>query len=230
MLASNATLEAPEPSWELEPWLLSLHLSQYASCFHHGGYRSLQDCADLTDERLRELKVLPTGHRRRILRALEVLGVIEKQGPRKSLLAEGPKKGGSCLHYRPKERQQAPLEGSRTLPARAQPEDSGLPPPALLDHRPAFSSSSSSSSSSTDSLPTSENPTHREIVPEDATFRPSPPDVPPPSEDEASSGCGMVDNAIYNAQPTGALARGPRLTRSYRLRHRPVPDIPQHDR
>ncbi|XP_077400226.1 arf-GAP with Rho-GAP domain, ANK repeat and PH domain-containing protein 2 isoform X2 [Vanacampus margaritifer] len=230
-------LEAPEP--ELERWLRTLHLSQYVSCFQQGGYRSPADCADLTDERLRELNVLPTGHRRRILRGLEALGVKkqnQEEEARKptlyprNIFLEDKKRGGSCQRYRPIECQQSELEGSQTLPAgvglgaEERTEDAAGPPrPArrnpenirasMLDDPPA-SSSSSSSSSSTDSLPTS-----------DATFKPSPPDVPTSGEGQGSS-C-MVDNALYNAS---TVPKGPRPTRSYRLRHRPVPDIPQQDR
>ncbi|XP_061620373.1 arf-GAP with Rho-GAP domain, ANK repeat and PH domain-containing protein 2 isoform X2 [Phyllopteryx taeniolatus] len=233
-------LEAPEPSQEIERWLFTLHLSQYATCFQLGGYRSPQDCADLTDERLRELKVLPTGHRRRILRGLEVLGVKkqsqgeEAQKPPlypRNVFLEDKKRGGSCQH--------SELQGSQTLPPGAglgaQTEEGGPPQPArrnpenvrvsvLEDLGPL----ASSSSSSTESLPTPEIPPGWEISPENANFVPSPRDAP--SEEQESSQCNMVDNAIYVAQPTFAAPKGPRLTRSYRLRHRPVPDIPQQDR
>ncbi|KAM9834175.1 arf-GAP with Rho-GAP domain, ANK repeat and PH domain-containing protein 2 isoform 2-T2 [Syngnathus typhle] len=236
---SEAAEPSREPSRELQRWLLSLHLSQYASCFQQGGYRTLRDLARLTDEHLRELRVLPTGHRKRILRSLEALGVQtqsheeEVQKPRlypRNIFLVDKKRGGSCQHPCPKERQQVPLGGSQTLPAGAglgtQTETSGPPRPAsrnvpasTLEDLPA----SLSSSSSTESLPISET------SPEDPPFVPSPSDVPTQSEDRGSSLCHMVDNALYDARPASAAPKGPRPTRSYRLRHRPVPDIPRQD-
>ncbi|XP_061664829.1 arf-GAP with Rho-GAP domain, ANK repeat and PH domain-containing protein 2 isoform X2 [Syngnathoides biaculeatus] len=239
-------LETPEPTQEIEHWLFSLHLSQYVSYFQSGGYRSLEDCADLTDERLRELNVLPTGHRRRILRSLEALGVKkqnhgeEAQNPplyRRTVFLEENKRGRSCQHYRLKEWQPSELEGSQTLPPGAglgvQMEEGGPPQPAQREPENVPVSvleelcSPASSSSSTESLATSEIPADWEIS---ANFVESAGDVPTLVEEQGSSRCDMVENAIYNAQPTAAVSRGPRLTRSYRLRHRPVPDIPQQDR
>ncbi|XP_057710856.1 arf-GAP with Rho-GAP domain, ANK repeat and PH domain-containing protein 2-like isoform X1 [Corythoichthys intestinalis] len=215
-------LESPEPGLEVEKWLFTLRLPQYASCLWRGGYRSLEDCADLTDERLRELRVLPTGHRKRILRGLEAVGVQKRREEEtrkpplypRNIFLDDKKRGGSCQGYRSKEWQASEGGGSRTLPPGsglgAQMEETGL------RNIPA---SELSSASSTESLPEI-----REISPED--FAPSPNDVP--TEEQGSPPCSMVDNAIYQAQP--AVTKGPRPTRSYRLRHRPVPDIPQQDR
>ncbi|TMS02253.1 Arf-GAP with Rho-GAP domain, ANK repeat and PH domain-containing protein 2 [Larimichthys crocea] len=46
------------------------------------------------------------------------------------------------------------------------------------------------------------------------------------TEDSGGFPCEMVENSIYEAQPSFKVAQGPRPTRSYRLRHRPVPEIP----
>ncbi len=130
-------LEPPEPSQEIVEWLQTLRLSQYTSCFQQGGYQSLEECTDLTDERLLELRVFPTGHRRRILRSLEALGVKpsvaeedkEEGGgvengrrqrkpvphPRHIFLKD-KKRGTSYQHSQPKEESEYDLEGSQTLP------------------------------------------------------------------------------------------------------------------
>ena len=67
-------LEPAEPGAPVLEWLSSLHLGLYGPALLRGGYRTLEACRRLTDGALLELKVFPTGHRRRILRSLEVLG------------------------------------------------------------------------------------------------------------------------------------------------------------
>ncbi|XP_070710813.1 arf-GAP with Rho-GAP domain, ANK repeat and PH domain-containing protein 2 [Pempheris klunzingeri] len=268
-------LEPPEPSGEIVEWLYTLHLSQYILCFQQGGYQALEDCKDLTDERLLELKVFPTGHRRRILRSLEALGVrqqsggegdedVENEGRRRKpvphpryIFQKDKKRGTSCQHHQPKDRREDDLEGSRTLPPGAGlemeiedvPESRNLWPPqpaprnpqniqtSMSEHTcipPSITScSSSSSSSSSESLHISEMPSDWEISSEDPSLSstdsiPCPAAVPHSTlaEDHGGFQGEMVENSIYEAQPSFKLPAGPRLTRSYRLRHRPVPEIP----
>ncbi|XP_061769570.1 arf-GAP with Rho-GAP domain, ANK repeat and PH domain-containing protein 2 [Nerophis ophidion] len=217
-------LEAPEPSQEVERWLFTLRLQQYAPHFQRGGYRSLGDFGDLTDERLRELQVIPTGHRRRILRSLEALGVWKPPLYPRNVFPKDNKRGGTCQHYRPKGSEDS--EGSQTLPARVglgAETLAHLPLPALRDPEniltsllerqfiPASSSSSSMSSIESELPPNLDTPE----------------DGPPSAPSEGPSQCPMVDNAIYDASE---FPKGPRQTRSYRLRHRPVPKIPQRHR
>ncbi|XP_075968579.1 arf-GAP with Rho-GAP domain, ANK repeat and PH domain-containing protein 2, partial [Anarhichas minor] len=264
-------LEPPEPSQEVVEWLSTLRLSQYTPYFQQGGYRALDDCKDLTDTQLLGLKVFPTGHRRRILRSLEALGVKETSGgeedgkgeaangmrrrgpvphPRHIFL-EDKKRGNTCQHQ-PKERREYESEGSQTLPPGAglgteggDAQESGcVPPPqpaprnpeniqrSLPEHVPA-SVFSSSSSSSSESLSISEVPSDWEISSEDpspssADSVPHTAEVPRPAlaEDNWVFQGDMVDNSIYGTQPSFKVPEGPRLTRSYRLRHRPVPKIP----
>uniref|UniRef100_A0A7N6BWY1 ArfGAP with RhoGAP domain, ankyrin repeat and PH domain 2 n=1 Tax=Anabas testudineus TaxID=64144 RepID=A0A7N6BWY1_ANATE len=260
-------LQPPEPSQELVEWLSSLHLSHYTSCFQKGGYQALEDCKNLTDERLLELQVLPTGHRRRILRSLEALGLKPQSGgedgedgeeqrkpvpyPRYIFLKD-KKRGISCQHPQPKEKMGCNLEGSQTLPPGAglglEIEDiTGSrhvrpPQPAprnpqniqtTLPEHTTYIPPSVSSSSSSESLSISEMPSDWEISPDCPTFSsthsvPGPVEVPQPTmtEDHGGFHGEMVENSIYEAQPSINPARGPRLTRSYRLRHRPVPEIP----
>ncbi|XP_034020397.1 arf-GAP with Rho-GAP domain, ANK repeat and PH domain-containing protein 2 isoform X2 [Thalassophryne amazonica] len=259
--------EPPEPSEEFLDWLATLRLPQYTQSFRDGGYQTLEDCKDLTDERLLELKVLPTGHRRRILRSLEALGVTQQNGGeddenaqmdnrkdrRKPMLhprhifMHDRKRGISVREHWVSERVEDDLEGSLTLPPGAfmgkeiyqesrgltapqpaprKPENVGLFPPAS---ELKTSKMISSSSSSSDSLSVSEMPSDWEISSEDAPFFiADSAEAPKPVliEDNMGFQGEMVENSIYEEHPTTQPAKGPRLTRSYRLRHRPVPEIP----
>lgn len=211
--------------------------------------------------------MLPTGHRRRILRSLEALGLKPQSGgedgedgeeqrkpvpyPRYIFLKD-KKRGISCQHPQPKEKMGCNLEGSQTLPPGAglglEIEDiTGSrhvrpPQPAprnpqniqtTLPEHTTYIPPSVSSSSSSESLSISEMPSDWEISPDCPTFSsthsvPGPVEVPQPTmtEDHGGFHGEMVENSIYEAQPSINPARGPRLTRSYRLRHRPVPEIP----
>lgn len=265
-------LEPPELSQEIEEWLSTLRLSQYTLCFWQGGYQILEDCKDLSDDRLLELKVLPTGHRRRILRSLEALGVKQPSGeeedeeeeeggvgkerrqrkpvphPRHIFLKD-KKRGTSCQHHQPKERHEYEVEGSHTLPPGAglgtEIEESRYirpPLPAPRDPQniqtstavrifiPPSVSCRSTSSSSSESLSISEMPSDWEISSENPSLSstdsfPCMAD-PTPAEDNSVFQGEMVENSIYESQPAFKVPAGPRLTRSYRLRHRPVPEIP----
>ncbi|XP_071395013.1 arf-GAP with Rho-GAP domain, ANK repeat and PH domain-containing protein 2 isoform X2 [Centroberyx affinis] len=258
-------LEPPEPSEEISDWLTSLRLAQYVLCFQQGGYQALEDCKDLTDERLFQLRVFPTGHRRRILRSLEALGVERESGeegegeegrgrrkpvphPRHIFLKDR-KRATSCKNPQPKERGAYDLEGSQTLPPGAGlgaesefvPEAGCLSPPRPAPRDPAnirtcSSASVSTTSSSSDSLSISspsEMPSDWEISSEDPSLS-STDSVPCPAEvshrpqtDNLGGFLGeMVENSIYEREPSFKGPRGPRPTRSYRLRHRPVPEIP----
>lgn len=264
--------EPSEPSEEIVEWLLNLRLSQYTSCFREGGYGSLEECKNLTDERLLELKILPTGHRRRILRSLEALGVKQQSGgeedeegamesgrrrrkpmphPRHIFLKD-KKRGMSCQVRQQKDSWDS--EGSQTLPPGValgtQVEDDSergyMRPPQPAPRNPLniqtsisglmiipasmSSSSSSSRSSSSESLSISEMPSDWEVSPEDPTLSSTDSLPSVPAEDNRGF-CGeMVDNVIYEAQPSFKVPEGPRLTRSYRLRHRPVPEIPSQNK
>ncbi|KAM6908958.1 arf-GAP with Rho-GAP domain, ANK repeat and PH domain-containing protein 2 [Xenentodon cancila] len=261
-------LEPPDLSLEIVEWLSSLRLSQYTSCFRQGGYQAVGDCKDLTDERLLELKVLPTGHRRRILRSLEALGVNQQSGkdeedtqgdleskegqrlpvplPRNVYLKDR-KRGTSCQHQQPKETRN--LGGSHTLPAGAGLGLENLsdtpylfvPKPVPRDPRniqtsggaqssvPPSLHSSSSSSSSSESLSSSETPSDWEVsLDSNINSVPCAAGDPVPAPTEASGGfhIEMVDNLIYEARSSYMVPAAPRPTRSFRLRHRPVPEIP----
>ncbi|XP_041842533.1 arf-GAP with Rho-GAP domain, ANK repeat and PH domain-containing protein 2 isoform X2 [Melanotaenia boesemani] len=260
-------LEPLDPSLEITEWLSTLHLSQYISLFQHGGYQALDECMDLTDERLLELKVLPTGHRRRILRSLEVLkqqsgeedtdeqdGLESKKGQKKPVpyprrvFLKDRKRGMSC-QLQSKENREYDFEGSQTLPARAGlgtdpgnfPDTRHLTPPQPMRRNPnnivksvlaqtcVSSPVHSSSSSSNDSLSTPEMPSDlEEPLHYNTDSVSSAAEVPLPAltDDNGGFHCEMVDNLIYETQSSFKGLEGPQLSRSYRLRHRPVPEIP----
>ncbi|KAM9425205.1 arf-GAP with Rho-GAP domain, ANK repeat and PH domain-containing protein 2 isoform 1-T3 [Pholidichthys leucotaenia] len=260
-------LDVPEPSQEIAEWLSTIRLSQYTPCFQLGGYQTLEDCKDLTDEQLLELNILPTGHRRRILRSLEEMGgeqqnveendVEEESGqnrseqrkpplyPRHVFLKDG-NRGGSYQHHPPRERREDDLEWSQTLAPKVGlgvegdnlPESTCIVPPQPAPRNPQniqtgmLSSDCSSRSSTSGSLSNSEMPSDWEASSEDP-LHPSTDSAPCPSnilpgltrDDESFQG-EMIENSIYEAQPSSEAPAGPRLTRSFRLRHRPVPEIP----
>ncbi|KAG7241617.1 hypothetical protein INR49_025537 [Caranx melampygus] len=261
-------LEPPEPSQEIAEWLSTLRLPQYSLCFQQGGYQTLGDCKDLTEESLLGIRVFPTGHRRRILRSLEALGLKrhsggedeeeEKEGengkPRKPVphprhIFKNKKRGTSCQHHQPKERMDYELEGSQTLPPGAglgtEMEVGYLRPPLPAPRNPqniqtsmsshAIIPPSVSSSSSSESICISEMPSDWEIGSEDPSLSstdstPCSAELPIPALTEDHGGFlgEMVENSIYE-MGNFKVSAGPRLTRSYRLRHRPVPEIPQQN-
>ncbi|TWW63046.1 Arf-GAP with [Takifugu flavidus] len=247
-------LEPGESIQEVVEWLLTLRLSQYTSAFLGAGYRTLEDCRELTEERLLELKILPTGHRRRLLRSLEALGVKQLSGgegegeeeeedeeagdrrpvpyPRNIFLKD-KKRGLSYQH--PPLKESKDQEKSHSLPpgsglvrAEVAPQAGCVRPPQPAPRKPENiqiwyepPSIPPSVSSSSSGSPTSSD---WDLSPGD----------PPKSSSDSSAAANdtggfageMVENAIYEARPRSAAAAGPRPTRSYRLRHRPVPSIP----
>ncbi|KAG9345431.1 hypothetical protein JZ751_008575 [Albula glossodonta] len=243
----SASTETEE---EILSWLSSIHLLQYAACFEKAGYSCLEDCDDLTDEKLLEMRVFPTGHRRRILRSLESLeranasetggqSTVKKSIPKpvpkpRCIFLKERKRATSCQHLPACKEvaRESDQQGRQTLPVgigagsdmrfgKGSPKGASTPrsSPRIM---PA------SASSSSDSLTVSSHSEHasdRETSSEDPA-----PLIPP-----AFQGT-MVHNEIYDGgwstnstpypQPLPRPQPRPRPTRSYKLRHRPVPDIP----
>uniref|UniRef100_A0A7N8WX46 ArfGAP with RhoGAP domain, ankyrin repeat and PH domain 2 n=1 Tax=Mastacembelus armatus TaxID=205130 RepID=A0A7N8WX46_9TELE len=242
--------EPPEPSQEIVEWLSTIRLSQYATHFQQGGYRSLEDCKHLTNERLLELSVLPTGHRRRILCSLEALGE-QSQSDYEDEEEEGGVESGRCrrkpmLHPRhiflkrgttsqnQHLTQGARLETESEDTLKSRPVRPPQPAPRNLQNiRTTVSEHAlippSVSSSSSESLSLSEIPSDWDISSEEHSLSSTDTaEVPHPAvtEDHGSFHGEMVENCIYETHPSFEAPAGPRLTRSYRLRHRPVPEIP----
>lgn len=249
-------LELPEPSPEVVEWLSTLHLSQYRPLFQQGGYHTLENCKDLTDQRLLELKVLPTGHRRRILRSLEALGVKQlsgEEGEDEEGLDRGQRKPKLyprhifmdkkrvASYNQTKEIREYGSGESQSLPAGAglsgdqdnlpDRRHACLPIPAPRNLQsvktsariPICGPGSTLSSSSSDSLSASEILSDFEVSSEEHVC--SVGEVPLP-EDREGFLCQMIDNSIYETQASVKGPAGFRTTNSYRLRHRPVPEIP----
>lgn len=254
-------LESSEPSHDVAEWLSTLHLSQYIPFFQQGGYQVLENCTDLTDERLLELTVLPTGHRKRILGSLEALGLKQLSGD-EGEHEEGPgrgqrkpklyprhvfmdrKRGTSYQHNQTKETREIDSEGSQSLPAGAglTGDEESLPnkkytfppkpAPRNLQSIQTFvqvqtcGPASTCSSSSSESLSTPEMPSDLEVSSEEHLSSVAEDLLLAVAEDKDGVPVQMVDNSIYEKQHSLKDPAAPRHSRSYRLRHRPVPEIP----
>ncbi|XP_016421118.1 arf-GAP with Rho-GAP domain, ANK repeat and PH domain-containing protein 2-like isoform X2 [Sinocyclocheilus rhinocerous] len=221
-----------EPDQEITRWLTSLHLPQYASSFARAGYHCFKDLRSLTEEKLYQMNNIPTGHRRRILSSLETLmmevdggevPVRRKPIPRpRQVFPKAKQRGTSCRHSQGSNiqmtRQTLPSGtiadsermaiGSATLPHTL---------PSVTCHTVSSSSSSASDHGSSESL---ENVSEEPIPDENDDF----------SSEGASVGFQgeMVENEIYEQCTFIKEPSEPRSTRSYKLRHRPVPEIPEH--
>uniref|UniRef100_A0AAZ3S1A5 ArfGAP with RhoGAP domain, ankyrin repeat and PH domain 2 n=1 Tax=Oncorhynchus tshawytscha TaxID=74940 RepID=A0AAZ3S1A5_ONCTS len=212
-----------DPREEILDWLTSLRLPQYAAGFHLGGFQCLEDCRGLTENRLLELRVFPTGHRRRILCSLEALRLVQARWEGRQTLHPG---AGLAFSSSVSSIPNSSIKRS-PRPPRPTPRDP-------LNVR-TTSSASNSTSGSCDSLSVSshsgEVPSDCEISSEEPSpsstdLSPGPDHVLPGKNQEVYQGK-MVDNVIYERGPSlKTQAKGPRPTRSYRLRHRPVPGIP----
>lgn len=245
-----------DPSNEISLWLSRLHLLQYATSFTQAGYYTLADCRDLTEEKLLQVAHFPTGHRRRILHNLELLkagdcdiegsemGGVKKKPvpfPRTIFLKDG-RRVTSSQNPQTNNTGDNRLPGTQTLPARAYRK-------TLLQHDPDFistvshtlphtkhkaplsnsrspimASSNESLSLSSHSLPSDWENFFKDLNSSTLSIAQS---VSGDTDDGRSVGFQgvMVDNDIYESSQF--MDSGPRSTRSYKLRHRPVPEIPQ---
>ncbi|XP_052457293.1 arf-GAP with Rho-GAP domain, ANK repeat and PH domain-containing protein 2 [Carassius gibelio] len=206
-----------EPDQEITRWLTSLHLPQYASSFARAGYHCFKDLINLTEEKLLEVDNVPTGHRRRILSSLETL-MVEVDGgkgaikvpvrrkpiPRpRQVFPKAKKKGIPCQHS-----QSSTIQTTRQTP---------LSGTSVTCYTVSSSSSSTSEHDSTESL---ENFSAEPIPKENHAF---------PSEGASVGFRGeMVENEIYEQCTFIKEPSEQKSTLSYKLRHRPVPEIPEH--
>uniref|UniRef100_A0A8C1CIF6 ArfGAP with RhoGAP domain, ankyrin repeat and PH domain 2 n=1 Tax=Cyprinus carpio carpio TaxID=630221 RepID=A0A8C1CIF6_CYPCA len=198
-----------EPEQEITQWLTSLHLLQYASSFARAGYHCFKDLRSLTEEELLKMDNIPTGHRRRILSSLETLMIKVDGGevPVRRKPIPRPRKV-QTLPSRTIADSERMAIGSATLPHTL---------PSVTSHTASSSSSSSSDQGSSESL---ENFSEEPIPDENDDF----------SSEGASVGFQgeMVENEIYEQCTFIKEPSEPRSTRSFKLRHRPVPEIPEH--
>ncbi|KAK1797145.1 hypothetical protein P4O66_008528 [Electrophorus voltai] len=245
-----------DPSEEIVLWLSSLHLPQYAASFTQAGYHTLGDCRGLTEEKLLEVARFPTGHRRRILHSLEVLvagtdgGEVPEQAgesnkptplPRSVFLKDGKRVVSPQVPQMSGPREHENWAGAKSLPSRPHGEtkardDLGGPladlPPSSLQKAPSASVPASLHSSSQSpwysSWPLPSDIENLSGEPDSFSTEP----VAGVKRDFALDGApeafqgDMVINDIYESCSV-LKAAGPRSSHSYRLRHRPVPEVPE---
>uniref|UniRef100_A0A672T406 ArfGAP with RhoGAP domain, ankyrin repeat and PH domain 2 n=1 Tax=Sinocyclocheilus grahami TaxID=75366 RepID=A0A672T406_SINGR len=200
---------------------IRLHLPQYASSFARAGYHCFKDLRSLTEEKLYQMDNIPTGHRRRILSSLETLmmevdggkvPVRRKPIPRpRQVFPKAKQRGTSCQQTLPSGTiadSERMAIGSATLTHTL---------PSVTCHTVSSSSGSASEHGSSESL---ENFSEEPIPDENDDF----------SSEGASVGFQgeMVENEIYERCTFIKEPSELRSTRSYKLRHRPVPEIPEH--
>ncbi|ELW48442.1 Arf-GAP with Rho-GAP domain, ANK repeat and PH domain-containing protein 2 [Tupaia chinensis] len=58
---------------DIKDFLMSINLEQYLSHFHECGFNSVKGCAAINDSVLQRIGISPTGHRRRILKQLQII-------------------------------------------------------------------------------------------------------------------------------------------------------------
>ncbi|XP_015273680.1 PREDICTED: arf-GAP with Rho-GAP domain, ANK repeat and PH domain-containing protein 2 [Gekko japonicus] len=263
-----------DTSADLNEFLDGINLGQYFSNFQAFGYNSLQDCMWVNNAMLQQMGICPTGHRRRILKHLEVL-FSKRQGksadieshssdpPVLNLNESGIKGtisseqtdtvcGNSCA-----------CEENQELPDNESQELTG----STSSDLDSFYSSCPNSHCSTDVSAAAEN-TLEQVTPETVSYiddsleKGQSSQVEDAANDDSTSdafcssemksgeeehllcsGLGslprdppdspftefkgeMVENDLYGPCAQSLLTAAPRITRSFILRHRPVPEIP----
>ncbi|XP_016112302.1 arf-GAP with Rho-GAP domain, ANK repeat and PH domain-containing protein 2-like [Sinocyclocheilus grahami] len=212
-----------EPDQEITGWLTSLHLPQYASSFARAGYRCFKDLRILTEEKLFEVDNIPTGHRRRILSSLETL-MVEVDGGKGSMKVPARRKPI------PRPRQVFPKAKKRGISCQnskgstvGQYSNIQTTKQTLLSGTSVTCYTVSSSSSSASEHGSSESL---------ESFSEEP--IPDENDDFPSEGASvgfqgkMVENEIYEQCTFIKEPSELSSTLSYKLRHRPIPEIPEH--
>ncbi|NWU00900.1 ARAP2 protein, partial [Urocynchramus pylzowi] len=74
----NEVMSSTGSGTDIEEFLVNINLAQYLPNFKKYGYNSVTDCMGINNSVLQQMGVLPTGHRRRILKQLDSL--LEIQG------------------------------------------------------------------------------------------------------------------------------------------------------
>uniref|UniRef100_A0AAY4AJ01 ArfGAP with RhoGAP domain, ankyrin repeat and PH domain 2 n=1 Tax=Denticeps clupeoides TaxID=299321 RepID=A0AAY4AJ01_9TELE len=201
-------------SEDIIDWLTSIHLSQYAAVFAQAGIQSLGDLNGLTEENLRQVGEFPTGHWKRILHNAQLCGDAEMQSG--AVTGWGTKSLPAKCHM--------PISDSENpAPRNLTKTDSSTSDPASSSGSECLSESSRSQSS--------DNEEDYEVPAPSTSIPLASMDVTSPSERAQSFRGEMVINDIYESTPCHDLPNpfGTRTTRSYKLRHRPVPELPDQN-
>lgn len=74
-LSNEATImsSASEVNVDIRDFLMSINLEQYLSHFREFGFNTVKDCAAINDSVLHKIGISPTGHRRRIIKQLQLI-------------------------------------------------------------------------------------------------------------------------------------------------------------
>lgn len=74
-LSDEATImsSVSEVNVDIQDFLMSINLEQYVSHFREFGFNTVKDCAAIDDSVLHEIGISPTGHRRRIIKQLQII-------------------------------------------------------------------------------------------------------------------------------------------------------------
>lgn len=74
----NEVMTSTGNGTDIEAFLVNINLAQYVPNFRKCGYNTVTDCMGINNSVLQQMGVLPTGHRRRILKQLDNL--LKSQG------------------------------------------------------------------------------------------------------------------------------------------------------
>lgn len=74
-LSDEATImsSVSEVNVDIKDFLMSINLEQYVSHFRECGFNTVQDCAAIDDSVLHRIGIAPTGHRRRVIKQLQII-------------------------------------------------------------------------------------------------------------------------------------------------------------
>uniref|UniRef100_A0A8D0FU08 ArfGAP with RhoGAP domain, ankyrin repeat and PH domain 2 n=1 Tax=Strix occidentalis caurina TaxID=311401 RepID=A0A8D0FU08_STROC len=263
---------------DIEEFLVNINLGQYLPNFKEYGYNIVTDCVGINNSVLQQMGVLPTGHRRRILKQLDTT-LSKMQG--NSLFRENLKfkdlKGLEEKHYLSSDQEppisNSSVDGTSLIPATLSEqlinkayidkERFELAEQNLLEaNDDSFTTSDFSSLyQNSDSLLKAINP--RGSIKTDTQADTSLEEAAAYQADEPLAGClafhdpsssfahscgtkynenkhliepnspffkfkgEMIDNDLYGSYTQNCMKVFPRVSRSFILRHRPVPEIPK---
>nr|1X40_A Chain A, ARAP2 [Homo sapiens] len=87
---SSGMSSVSEVNVDIKDFLMSINLEQYLLHFHESGFTTVKDCAAINDSLLQKIGISPTGHRRRILKQLQIILSKMQDIP---IYASGPSSG-----------------------------------------------------------------------------------------------------------------------------------------
>uniref|UniRef100_A0A8B9PS10 ArfGAP with RhoGAP domain, ankyrin repeat and PH domain 2 n=1 Tax=Apteryx owenii TaxID=8824 RepID=A0A8B9PS10_APTOW len=216
---------------DIEEFLVNINLGQYLPNFKEYGYNIVTDCVGINNSVLQQMGVLPTGHRRRILKQLDTTFSKMQE---KSLFSENLKlkdlKGLEEKQCSSSDQESSisnlNVDGTAEtclIPATLSPDTSleeaaAYQADEYLDGHSAFSHPPPSFAYSCETK-SSENK-QLMFADEDSLS-----DSEPNSPFFQFKG-EMIDNDLYDSYAQSCMKVVPRTSRSFILRHRPVPKIP----